>query len=79
MPATHARGRAPRAGVVPLQPGSVPKLLHLHPPSSTLGGVIADGDALLRDTHLSTLQREALETEQTRKRRLIAPLTAASI
>ena len=40
---------------------------------------IADGDALLRDTHLSALQREALETEQTRKRRLIAPLMAASM
>ena len=40
---------------------------------------IADGDALLRDTHLSALQREALETEQTRKRRLIAPLMAATM
>jgi len=40
---------------------------------------IADGDALLRDTHLSALQREVIEAEQTRKRRLVAPLTAASI
>lgn len=37
---------------------------------------IADGDVLLRDPHLSALQREALQAEQTRKRRLIAPLTA---
>jgi hypothetical protein len=40
---------------------------------------IADGDAMLRDTHLSPLQREALGTEQARKRRLIAPLTAGSM
>ena len=41
--------------------------------------LIADDDLLLRDTHLSALQREAVEAEQTRKRRLIAPLTAARI
>ena len=56
-------------------PNSCISTRHLPPWAASL----VDGDALLRDTHLSTLQREVLETEQTRKRRLIAPLAAASI
>jgi hypothetical protein len=37
---------------------------------------IADAELMLRDTHLSAPQREALTIEQARKRRLIAPLKA---
>jgi hypothetical protein len=55
-------------------PNSCISTRHLPPWAAS----IADGDALLRDTHLSAPQREALETEQTRKRRLIAALTAGS-
>jgi hypothetical protein len=38
---------------------------------------IADTDVMLRDPHLSAFQREVLTAEQTRKRRLIAPLKEA--
>ena len=38
---------------------------------------IAAADEMLRDPRLSAPQREALAVEQTRKRRLIAPLKAA--
>ena len=61
-----------------MRTGPMPELLHHHPAFADLEASIAEAETLLRDKRLPRFQREALQRDNERKRRLIAPLKAGA-